>query len=103
MFHFGSCNATLGKYKHLPIAIVSGGLGSLVLAIELLRHGAKVHIYKASPVFSKFGAGVTFGAIASTALHLIHPRPLDEMVAHHTASRMSERTSKESKNWITGR
>jgi salicylate hydroxylase len=62
------------NHQHLPIAIVGGGLGGLALAIGLLRHGVKVHIYEASPAFSEIGAGVTLGANATTALHLMDPR-----------------------------
>jgi salicylate hydroxylase len=72
------------NHKHLPIAIIGGGLGGLALAIGLLSHGINVHIYEASPAFSEIGAGVTFGANATTALRLIDPRLLQGFMKHAT-------------------
>ncbi|KAG9191732.1 salicylate hydroxylase [Alternaria panax] len=87
----GSTRTTFENHKALPIAIVGGGLGGLALAIGLLRHGVKVHIYEASPAFSEIGAGVTFGANATTALHLIDPRLLEGFMKHATFNTDPER------------
>jgi salicylate hydroxylase len=81
------------NHKHLPIAIIGGGLGGLALAIGLLKHGVKVHIYEASQAFSEIGAGVTFGANATTALHLIDPRLLQGFMKHATFNSDPERDS----------
>jgi salicylate hydroxylase len=81
------------NHKHLPIAIIGGGLGGLALAIGLLRHGVKVHIYEASSAFSEIGAGVTFGANATTALGLIDPRLLEGFMKHVTFNSDIERAS----------
>ncbi|KAF1947993.1 mannitol 1-phosphate dehydrogenase [Clathrospora elynae] len=72
------------NHKLLPIAVIGGGLGGLALTIGLLRHGVKVHIYEASSGFSEIGAGVTFGANATTALQLIDPRLLEGFMKHAT-------------------
>ncbi|KAI1571614.1 UbiH 2-polyprenyl-6-methoxyphenol hydroxylase [Pyrenophora tritici-repentis] len=70
--------------KRLPIAIVGGGLGGLSLAIGLLRHGIKVHIYEASPAFSEIGAGIGFWNNATRALQLLDPRLLQGFTKHAT-------------------
>jgi salicylate hydroxylase len=84
---------TFSNHKHLPIAIIGGGLGGLALAIGLLRHGVKVHIYEASSAFSEIGAGVTFGANATTALGLIDPHLLEGFMKHVTFNSDIERAS----------
>jgi salicylate hydroxylase len=89
----GSMETSFRNHKALPIAIVGGGLGGLALAIGLLRFGVKVHIYEASPAFSEIGAGVTFGANATTALHLIDPRLLEGFMKHATFNTDPERDS----------
>jgi salicylate hydroxylase len=88
-----SSTVTFQNHKALPIAIIGGGLGGLALAIGLLRHGVKVHIYEASPSFSEIGAGVTFGTNATTALHLIDPRLLQGFMKHATFNTDPERES----------
>ncbi|KAL1800782.1 hypothetical protein ACET3X_001124 [Alternaria dauci] len=84
---------TFRDHETLPIAIVGGGLGGLALAIGLLRYGVRVHIYEASSAFSEIGAGVTFGANATTALHLIDPRLLEGFMKHATFNTDPERDS----------
>jgi salicylate hydroxylase len=86
-------NTAFENHKHLPIAIVGGGLGGLALAIGLLRHGVKVHIYEASPAFSEIGAGVTFGVNATSALHLIDPRLFQGFMRHATFNSDPKRDS----------
>ena len=68
----------------LPIAIVGGGLGGLALAVGLLKHGIKIHIYEAAPEFSEIGAGVAFGANATRALGLIDQELLEGYKKHAT-------------------
>ncbi|CAN9130886.1 unnamed protein product [Alternaria alternata] len=87
----GLTKTTFRNHETFPIAIVGGGLGGLALAIGLLRHGVKVHIYEASAAFSEIGAGVTFGANATTALHLIDPRLLEGFMKHATFNTDPER------------
>lgn len=86
-------DTTFENHTHLPIAIVGGGLGGLALAIGLIRHGVNVHIYEASPKFSEVGAGVTFGANATKALHLINPRLLEGFMKHATFNVDPERNN----------
>ncbi|KXX80363.1 Salicylate hydroxylase [Madurella mycetomatis] len=52
----------------VPIAIVGGGLGGVVLAVGLLQRGVPFHIYEAAKGFGEIGAGVTFGPNAVRAL-----------------------------------
>lgn len=40
------------------VAIVGGGIGGSALAVSLLRHGIKPHIYERAPAFGEVGAGV---------------------------------------------
>jgi len=87
----GSTTATFQNHNGLPIAIVGGGLGGAALAIGLLKHGVKVHIYEASQAFAEIGAGVGFGANATTALHLIDPRLLEGYMKHATINTDPER------------
>jgi len=86
-------NTDFRNHKQLPIAIVGGGLGGLGLAIGLLRHGIKVHIYEASPAFSEIGAGITFGNNATTALRLLDPRLLQGFMKHATFNMDPERSN----------
>ncbi|RMZ71745.1 mannitol 1-phosphate dehydrogenase [Pyrenophora seminiperda CCB06] len=81
------------NHKQLPIAIVGGGLGGLGLAIGLLKHDIKVHIYEASPTFSEIGAGITFGNNATTALQLLDPRLLQGFMKHATFNTNPERSN----------
>lgn len=87
----GLTKTAFRNHETFPIAIVGGGLGGLALAIGLLRYGVKVHIYEASAAFSEIGAGVTFGANATTALHLIDPRLLEGFMKHATFNTDPER------------
>ena len=86
-------DSTFQNHKQLPIAIIGGGLGGLGLAIGLLRHGIKVHIYEASAAFSEIGAGVTFGNNATTALRLLDPRLLQGFMKHATFNINPERNN----------
>jgi salicylate hydroxylase len=73
---------TTRSQADLPIAIIGGGLGGLALAVGLLKHGVKVHIYEAAQVFSEIGAGITFGANAARALGLIDEALLEGYKKH---------------------
>ncbi|PVI06070.1 mannitol 1-phosphate dehydrogenase [Periconia macrospinosa] len=70
--------------ENYPIAIVGGGLGGLALAVGLIKHGIKTHIYEAAPKFSELGAGVSFGPNAVRALGLIDEKLLQGYKKHAT-------------------
>lgn len=76
-----------------PIAIVGGGLGGLALAIGLLKHDIRVHIYEAAAGFSEIGAGVAFALNSTRALSLIDERLLDGYKKHATYNDDPERGS----------
>lgn len=73
----------------LHLAIVGGGIGGLVLAISLSRHGIPFHIYEAASQFSEIGAGVGLGPNAQRAMHLIDPR-IKEAYDRHAALNFDE-------------
>ncbi|KAH7070167.1 mannitol 1-phosphate dehydrogenase [Paraphoma chrysanthemicola] len=77
-------NAMFQNHTSLPIAIIGGGMGGLALAIGLVKHGVKVHVYEAAAAFAEIGAGVAFGVNATTALHLLDPRLLEGYKKHAT-------------------
>ncbi|ERF76632.1 hypothetical protein EPUS_04452 [Endocarpon pusillum Z07020] len=53
--------------KPFSIAIVGGGIGGLCLAVALVHHNVRVHVYEAAPAFSEIGAGVGLGPNARAA------------------------------------
>jgi 2-polyprenyl-6-methoxyphenol hydroxylase-like FAD-dependent oxidoreductase len=60
------------------IAIVGGGIGGLVAALSLLKHGnLDVQIYEAATAFSEIGAGLNIGPNAQRALRKIGPEVFD--------------------------
>lgn len=81
------------NHAQLPIAIVGGGLGGLALAIGLLKHGVRVHIYESAEAFSEIGAGVAFGINSITALHLINSKLLEGYKKHATFNADHDRAS----------
>ncbi|KAF1932591.1 mannitol 1-phosphate dehydrogenase [Didymella exigua CBS 183.55] len=81
------------NHSEHPIAIVGGGLGGLALAIGLLKHGIRVHIYESTEAFSEIGAGVAFGINSITALHKIDPNLLEGYKKHATFNADDDRAS----------
>lgn len=76
--------------KPFNIAIVGGGLGGVVLAIGLLRHGIPVHIYEAAKGFGEIGAGVAFGPNSVLALSLVSSDALEAYKKHATYNERSD-------------
>ncbi|TEY30748.1 hypothetical protein BOTCAL_0848g00010 [Botryotinia calthae] len=72
----------MAKSKPLSIAIVSGGISGLCLAIGLLRRSQlKVYIFEASPTFTEIGAG---GPNTQRALKIISHDAEQEFRDHAT-------------------
>ncbi|KAF2177526.1 mannitol 1-phosphate dehydrogenase [Zopfia rhizophila CBS 207.26] len=84
-------NHIFQNHPSLPIAIIGGGLGGLALAIGLIKHGVKVHIYEAAAAFSEIGAGVAFGPNSTRALSLIDEKLLAGYKKHATFNENRER------------
>lgn len=59
--------------KPFSLAIVGGGIGGLCLAVALVHHNVRVHVYEAAPAFSEIGAGVGLGPNALRAMALLDP------------------------------
>ena len=56
------------------IAICGGGIAGLALAIGLLRHNVRFHLYESAHAFAEVGAGVAFGPNSLRAMSLIDRR-----------------------------
>jgi hypothetical protein len=52
-----SINATSSK-RDTTIAVVGGGIGGILTAIGLGKHGYDVHLFEQAPKFSEIGAGI---------------------------------------------
>jgi salicylate hydroxylase len=51
--------ATNACLKHeTTIAVVGGGIGGILTAIGLGKHGYDVHLFEQAPKFSEIGAGI---------------------------------------------
>lgn len=59
--------------KPFSLAIVGGGIGGLCLAVALVHHNVRVHVYEAAPAFTEIGAGVGLGPNALRARALLDP------------------------------
>lgn len=73
----------------IPITIIGGGIGGLVLAIGLLQRGIDVQIYEAAQAFTEIGLGLSLGPAAYRALLLLNPalRDIyDRLVTTHADS-----------------
>lgn len=85
--------------KPFSIAIIGGGLGGIVLAIGLLKHGVHVHIYETAKEFGEVGAGIAFSPNSIYALGLTSPKLLEAFNRHATFNESPERES----TWLTFR
>ncbi|ELW9332581.1 salicylate 1-monooxygenase [Acinetobacter baumannii] len=58
--------------RKIKVAVIGGGIAGLALTTQLvkLRH-LDVHLYESAPQFSEIGAGISFGANAVEAIHLL--------------------------------
>ena len=62
----------------IRIGIVGGGLAGITLAIALSKHRhVDVHVYEASPQFTKRGAGIGLSPLALEALDDVIPSAID--------------------------
>jgi salicylate hydroxylase len=62
----------------LSVAVVGGGIGGLVLAIALRRHGVDVAVFEQAGEHREIGAGV---ALSGNATRLLHRLGLEEALA----------------------
>ncbi|MCJ1377152.1 hypothetical protein MMC17_000244, partial [Xylographa soralifera] len=68
-------SSTTDESRPLRVAIVGGGIGGVLLAIGLQKHGhIDYQLYEAAPSFGDVGLGVSLGPNAQNALGLIDPR-----------------------------
>lgn len=85
--------------KPFRIAIIGGGLGGVVLAIGLLKHGVNVKIYETAKAFGEVGAGIAFSPNSVYALGMTSPELLEAYNRHATFNESPERES----TWLTFR
>ncbi|OTG64983.1 salicylate 1-monooxygenase [Acinetobacter silvestris] len=58
--------------KKVKVAVIGGGIAGLALATQLVKYShLDVHVYEAAEQFSEIGAGISFGANAVKAIHLL--------------------------------
>lgn len=58
--------------KKIKVAVIGGGIAGLALTTQLVKNqNLDVHLYEAAPQFSEIGAGISFGANAVKAIHLL--------------------------------
>lgn len=58
--------------KKIKVAVVGGGIAGLALTTQLIKHAhLEVHLYESASQFSEIGAGISFGANAVEAIHLL--------------------------------
>lgn len=58
--------------KKIKVAVIGGGIAGLALTTQLLKNpNLEVHLYEAAAQFSEIGAGISFGANAVKAIHLL--------------------------------
>ena len=58
--------------KKVKVAVIGGGIAGLALATQLVKYShLDVHVYEAAEKFSEIGAGISFGANAVKAIHLL--------------------------------
>ncbi|MDM1768051.1 salicylate 1-monooxygenase [Acinetobacter sp. 226-4] len=58
--------------RKIKIAIIGGGIAGLALATNLVKNkNLDVYLFESAPQFSEIGAGISFGANAVKAIHLL--------------------------------
>lgn len=58
--------------KKIKVAVIGGGIAGLALTTQLVKNqNLDVHLYEAAAQFSEIGAGISFGANAVKAIHLL--------------------------------
>ena len=58
--------------RRIKIALIGGGIAGLALMTNLVKNKKfDVHLYESAPQFSEIGAGISFGANAVKAIHLL--------------------------------
>ncbi|PVZ83448.1 salicylate 1-monooxygenase [Serratia sp. S1B] len=76
--------------KKIKIAVVGGGIAGLALTTQLVKYQhLDVHLYESAAQFSEIGAGISFGANAVKAIHLLglgkeYESIADKVKAPHT-------------------
>lgn len=58
--------------RNIKVAIIGGGIAGLALVTNLVKNkNLDVHLFESAPQFSEIGAGISFGANAVKAIHLL--------------------------------
>lgn len=58
--------------KKIKVAVIGGGIAGLALTTQLVKaQHLDVHLYESAAQFSEIGAGISFGANAVKAIHLL--------------------------------
>ena len=58
--------------KKIKVVVIGGGIAGLALTTQLVKNqNLDVHLYEAATQFSEIGAGISFGANAVKAIHLL--------------------------------
>lgn len=58
--------------KKVKVAVIGGGIAGLALTTQLIKNThLDVHLFESAPQFSEIGAGISFGANAVKAIHLL--------------------------------
>lgn len=58
--------------KKIKVAVIGGGIAGLALTTQLVKNqNLDIHLYEAATQFSEIGAGISFGANAVKAIHLL--------------------------------
>lgn len=76
--------------KKIKIAVIGGGIAGLALTTQLVKYShLDVHLFESAAQFSEIGAGISFGANAVKAIHLLglgqeYERIADQVKAPYT-------------------
>ncbi|KUI69695.1 Salicylate hydroxylase [Cytospora mali] len=63
----------------LDVAIVGGGIVGVIIALGLLHHGIRVHIFEQAPDFHEIGAGLAFTGVSRECMRQLNPAILDAL------------------------